>query len=176
VDKITIFERVFMTFAALAGAAMLLLAISSGAAWAQERPLDGFIRIPWGNYVADGLVACSAVVVAGVTALLRPVLQSSFLGRTVDQLLERAIQYGINATADAVRGKNLSIAVGNQVLERAAEYALAHAPALVRRMGGMTRLKEKIIARLDLAAGATVSPVFGAFDPVAEGHVAPHRA
>lgn len=127
---------------------------------------DGQVEVPWGALVDDLLGGLGVAVAALAAWLLRRVpagllatlnALANLLGQgRVDRLLETAIQYGINATRGAVKDQVLTIAVGNEVLERALEYALRHAPVLVEWAGGALALREKIIARLSLEADAAV--------------------
>ena len=75
----------------------------------------------------------------------------------VDQLLEKAIIYGINSTVDAVKGQSLNVDVGNKVLAQALQYVVDHAPGwIVAWMGGEDMIKQKLVARLDLDAKAAL--------------------
>lgn len=122
---------------------------------------DGSVTVPWGDWTAEAL-GLAAVLVAGWIGRAIPsaVRQwaAKLLGDRVDQLLERAIQYGINAVAGAVRGKTLSLDTGLDVANEALDYAVKHAPKLVQELG-VGEVREKILARLDLdewaAIGAT---------------------
>lgn len=110
---------------------------------------------------ATGLIDYWApVFAAGVAWMLRKV-PSQFAwvltALRVDQLLGAAVTYGINATKNAVKGRTLTLPVGNEVARIALDYAIAHAPQLVA-MFGVTRLREKILARLDLDEAAEVPP------------------
>jgi hypothetical protein len=127
-------------------------------------PIDGEIVWSWGDWLADALQGL--LTFAGLAALyLMRRLPKVFIdaldafggmmgqGRA-DALIEKAIGFGINTTAGAVRGKTLTVKVGNQVMERALEYAVRHAPKLAEKIGGIAGVREKIIARLELDADA----------------------
>lgn len=128
--------------------------------------IDGRIEIPWGDWLSEIIKALTIVVGAVAAWLLRKVpanitaaldMFAGMLGQgRVNELLDKAVTYGVNATSGAVKGKTLSVGVGNEVLERAFEYALRHAPGLVSKLGGMTILREKILARLELDADASL--------------------
>jgi len=127
---------------------------------------DGQVEVPWGDWLAELIAAAYAIIFGAVLWLLRKVPKSvvemvDSIARAmgqggVNELLDKAVGYGINVTKDAVRGKTMTIKVGNEVLERATEYALRHAPGLVAKYGGLATLREKIVARLDLDADAEV--------------------
>lgn len=127
---------------------------------------DGQVVIGWGALLAEILDNLYLAAVAVALWLLRKLPKvavdalnalAGLLGQgRVDTLLERAVQYGINATKGAVAGRTLTVPVGNEVLERAFEYALRHAPRLVSWAGGAIALREKIIARLNLEEDAAV--------------------
>jgi hypothetical protein len=114
---------------------------------------DGSVTLPWGDWLAGALSYVSEAVIAAVAALigilarnLAPGIRDYILSQRVEQLLARAADYGIAAAAGAVKGKTLDIAVTNEVLEKAAEYAIANAPALAERLG--KTLRPKLLARL----------------------------
>lgn len=115
---------------------------------------DGKVEVPWGDWVATaaawfgvGLVGVGAFVIRALPAHLQWVARVA----QVDQLLDLAIQYGMNKVPGALKGKVLTIDVSNKVVEYAAEYALAHAPKIVARfIGPLALLKEKILARLQV--------------------------
>jgi len=142
---------------------------------------DGQVVLPWGVWFGSVLDYFFAALAAGALWLLRKVpsrfvdalnMVSGLMGQgRVDSLLEKAITYGINATKGATQDKVLTVNVGNEVLERAFEYAVRHAPALVSRVGGLQTIREKIIARLRLEADAAV-PV--PRPPATEGLVVEH--
>lgn len=123
---------------------------------------DGGSSVPYGDVIADllgYLLSAAGVFALWLLRRLPKVAVDALnmiggitLQKRADELLELAIKYGVNTTAGAVRGKTLSLKIGNEVLERAFEYALRHAPGLVGKIGGLVQLREKIIARLDIDA------------------------
>ena len=74
----------------------------------------------------------------------------------VDQLLAHAVDYGVNTTQGAVRGRTLDVATGNAVLAAALRYAVEQAPTIVALAGGEALVRDKIVARLDVGEGAIV--------------------
>ena len=66
-----------------------------------------------------------------------------------EQLLNRALDYGLAAVAGAAKGKTLDIPIANKVLLEAAQYALDHgAPWLLKYIGD---LGPKLVARMSAA-------------------------
>lgn len=135
-----------------------------GASNESEPVIDGVVSIPWGDIAANFLTALLSAVGVVAAYLLRKLpagvvsmldgLAGALLQKRASELLEFALTYGINTTAGAARGKTLDVKVGLEVLERALEYAMRHAPGLVNSLGGAIALREKIIARLDLEESA----------------------
>lgn len=144
----------------LAGA-MLALAAGAAAAQTPTAPvIDGVVSIPWGDWfysAAGGIITILTVVIGWglrqLPARFVAVLQTA----QVEQLLKNAIGFAINRTAGAAKGKTLSVDVANQVIETALEYAVAYAPGwLISWVGGEQGLRDKIIARIDVAENAAV--------------------
>lgn len=127
---------------------------------------DGRVDVPWGDWLSEALKALLALAGALALWLLRRLpstmvsaldMFAGMLGQgRANELLEKAVAYGVNVTAGAVKGKTLTVNVGNEVMERALEYALRHAPQLVAKLGGIAVIREKIIARLDLDESAAI--------------------
>lgn len=127
---------------------------------------DGSADVPWGDWLSE--ILKGLLVLGGSLALfvlrrlpkdlvgLLDMVAGAFLQTRADKLLEKAITYGINTTAGAVKGRVLTVPIGNEVIERAFEYAVRHAPGLVSKFGGLTALREMIIARLDLDEAASL--------------------
>lgn len=119
-------------------------------------PVDpNSVVIPYGAW----LDAALSVLLTGVGTVAAYMLRwlpgrlyALAMTMQAEQLLTRAITYGINATRDAARDKTLDVRVTNEVLRQALTYALTHAPALLRRfMGSEVDIAEKIFARLPVA-------------------------
>src|SRR5215207_94743 len=85
------------------------------------------IIIPWGTYVSElaSLIASFAFA-AIVFGLRRLPGQAVAIMQTLraEQLLQKAIDYGVNATAGAVKDKTLSVTVANEVIAKAMRYAV----------------------------------------------------
>lgn len=130
-------------------------------------PIDGEVQVPWGAWLSDLIGAAFAVIFAAVLWMVRRLpanivnmvdaIARAMGQGSMNELLEKAVSYGVNVTQGAVRDQTLSLKVGNQVLERAAEYAMRAAPELVAKYGGLGPLRERIIARLNLEADAGIA-------------------
>lgn len=121
------------------------------------------VTISWGQIVQDWASAILSIALAGLAAAW------AWLGRSIpsqvfailvslraEQFLQKAIEYGINAVAEASKDKRLEVNVGNAVLAKALQYIVDNAPGwLIAWMGGKEVIAEKIWARLDLAPGAS---------------------
>jgi len=125
------------------------------------------VSIPYGQYVEDVgqlvqawlipllLAIISWVIFKYVPAPLRGIANRILTGQA-EQLLEKALQYGINATAGASRDKTLEIPVANEVLRKAANYALANGwPKLIDFLDGPDGVLQKLFTRLDIPVEAT---------------------
>lgn len=144
--------RLFVLFTILVTAMSLGIMASPVPAFAQAAS-DGYaVQVPWGQWVADILGFVATLIAALIAFALRHLPGNAnkiIVQLRVDKLLERALTYGINATSNAVKGKTLDLHTGNQVVQMAIEYAVKHAPQLANEIG-LARLKEKILARIDL--------------------------
>jgi len=118
------------------------------------------VTIPWGDWVsqAAGFLASIAATVIAWAVRKLPARYSALMQMTqAEQLLEKAVGYGLNAVAGASKGKTLSIDVGNAVVQQAATYVIANGPAwLISWLGGEAGIAQKIVARLTLEEAATV--------------------
>lgn len=123
------------------------------------------VTVPWGDDVISLLGFVQrflAVILTGVLALgarfVPAALQSyntTANRAVVEQLLEKAVDFGINKVSGAAKGQTLSVNVGSAVLAEAAQYAVDHGPAqIIAWAGGADSLMEKILARLNLEPGA----------------------
>ena len=156
-----------------AACALMLAAVGfiafAAAAYAAGDAVGTAVSIPWGDWLsslAPGLLDVALAALAAALAWVLKILPASIANvvtpivksAQVEQLLARAVSYGINAVAGAAHDKVLSVDVGNQVVAEALEYAIAHGPAwLTEFTGDSDQIAQMIIARLKLEAGATVS-------------------
>ena len=101
------------------------------------------IRIPWGAWLSELSSTVATLLFAIVLWLFRrlpgsvvAILQTM----RAEQLIQKAIDYGLNATAGAAKDKVLTINVGNEVLAKAITYAIENgAPYIVKWLGGQGR-------------------------------------
>jgi hypothetical protein len=106
------------------------------------------IHIPVGDWVTALASVLGTILVAALTRALSyaPAAVKTLL---TEQLLKRAVDYGMAAVAGAVPGKALDIKVANSVIREAAQYAVDHgAPWLLKYIGD---LGPKLAARLSAA-------------------------
>lgn len=154
---------IFVTLMAALMAAALLPAM----ALAQEA---GFapVVVPWGAWVADiatGLVGHSATIVAVGLAFGFRALPGELVGwarmTRVEQILQRAVEYGLNTVAGAARSKTLEFDTGQAVVNAALVYVIQHGPQwLAQWSGGLEMLAQKIWARLKVQIEADQTPDF----------------
>lgn len=113
----------------------------------------GTVTVPYGDWLAALLAysrdAIIAFVVAGLGYASRNLpgaIGAMIETFRVEQLLKRAVDYGIAAAAGAAKGQTLTIPVANEVIRQAVQYATDNAPSLASRLG--ETLQPKVIARL----------------------------
>lgn len=125
------------------------------------------ITIPYGNWIDQLAVIIRDIGVAGLpiilgfvlTALPAPIrmIAGPFLQKYAGGILDRAVDYGVNAAKGATKDGTLSIKVGNEVLAHAAQYFIDHAPAwLTSTLGGEDGVRQKIFARLNIPKEAGI--------------------
>lgn len=144
-------------------------------AMAADGSMDTSVTIPWGTWLSSGAGALIEVAVAGLVAAVgwlaskvSTPLASLIKTLLTEQLLTRAVTYGINAVAGAAHDKTLSVKVSNDVVRAAAQYAIDHGPSwLIEWLGTPDHIAEMVIARLKLDESASVS-ITGT-DVVADG-------
>jgi hypothetical protein len=146
---------------ALAG---LILVLLFAPAQAAEAVAAGSIRLPVGEWIAAAASLAAPVIAIAYAYLLRQ-LPEQLVGilRTlrVEQILDKAIAYGINAVAGAAQGKNLDVKLGSEVLAEAVQYTIDRAPGwVIQWTGGREGIEKMIAARLPMEAAA-VLPVSG---------------
>lgn len=151
------------TLLAAAIASALFLVALTLPALAQETS----ISVPWGNAVVfvvnnfgEIILAVIGLLFARLLAILPKPVGDFLKTLRVEQILKRAVDFGIQATEGAAKDKTLTVDVGSEVVARALKYVLDHAPdKLIGWMGGVENIKEMILARLDLTANASAEPV-----------------
>lgn len=117
----------------------------------------------WGAAVQQWAGAIGSIILASLMWALRqlPAQAVAFLSAIrIEQLLQKGIDYGINAVVGATKDKKLSVDVGNQVLAEALQYVIDSAPGwLIGWAGGPEQIARKIWARLDLDESADAGAV-----------------
>lgn len=154
------FALAFYSFA-VGAVALVGLALFAGYAQAAAQAVDGVVSIPWGAWLGALLDWAGAIIVAALAWALRQLpagVYAVIQQLRVEQLLGRAVDYGVNAVKGATWGKKLDVATTSAVIEMAAEYAVSNAPALVRYIDRDT-LRAKILARIDVAEDVTAEDV-----------------
>ena len=120
--------------------------LAAAPAWAQAAaPIDGVVVVPWGEIVAGVVVGWGGWLAAKILAFVP-------LQWRTNQILNAAVQWGLNTTPGAVRGQALTLEVGSEVLERVMEYLVARAPDLLEKLGGRIGARPLAIARMEFAA------------------------
>jgi opacity protein-like surface antigen len=118
------------------------------------------VTVPIGTWSASLLEIVAAIAVPVIGWALRFLpgqIQAVIRTAQVDQLLAKAIAYGINTTAGAARDKTLSLDVGNEVVAQALTYAVDAGPRWLEDwLGGKEGVRKRIIARLDVAPEAAL--------------------
>ena len=80
-----------------------------------------------------------------------------FMTMQAEQLLGKALSYAKSAVAGATEGKTVDVAIANDVIRQAVDYALQHGPEyLISWLGGKDNIVQMIIARLNLGSDAQV--------------------
>lgn len=122
---------------------------------------DTTVTIPYGDWLGStsGVVA-TLLGIAGATLLgalvkflpapLQAILNEKNIN-AVDQLLYRAISFGVAKAAESLKGKEIDFDVRNEALAHAAQYAIDHGPdKLITWAGGPKGIEDKIFSRMPL--------------------------
>jgi len=111
------------------------------------------VVVPWGDWLSALLASGREVVVglalAAIAWLVRKLpaqVGDIITAMRLEQLLTRAVDYGIAAVDGAAKGKVLTVPITNSVIAEALNYAVKSAPALADRFADT--LRAKILARL----------------------------
>lgn len=121
------------------------------------------VTVPLGDWLTglSGLVTTLAgplflAFVAIIGKDLPPAAVNWLKTQQVEQLLEKAIQFGLNKAIQAAPDK-VTVPTHSEIIAGAAQYAVDHAPGIVAWAGGAKAIEDKILARLTLtpATGAS---------------------
>lgn len=119
--------------------------------------VDGKCAVDIGNVVqfaADHLFGIVASLVLALYSIALRSLPSNIAGilKTfrVDQLLIKAVTYGISMVVDATRDKKWNVDLGSSIIAHAIEYALSKMPEWMRTwIGPLDNLISMVIARIE---------------------------
>lgn len=119
---------------------------------------------PWLDWLASIANTTLVPVILGLVARVLVILPApvASVAKTfrVEQLLTRAIVYGINAVAGAEHDKVLSVDVGNKVVAAAVNYAVNNGPQWVLKwLGGEDGIRQRILARVKFEPDASASVI-----------------
>ena len=102
--------------------------------------------VPYGDWLVDTLKGLTSVFVAVISWLVAnyaPDVLKSFL---TNDVITKAVDYGVAAVAGAEHGKTVDVTTANKVIASAANFAVANKPKISKWMGD--QLKPLIAARL----------------------------
>ncbi|AWB21259.1 hypothetical protein DA075_10330 [Methylobacterium currus] len=149
------------------------LALSAGPALAQAAATvaqpatdTAVVTIPYGSWLTSAAAGIQEIVVSVIMAViafacrrLPAAIGAVVRGLLTQQLVERAIAFGMSTVAGAAAGKTLSVPVGNAVLANALNYAVEHAPGwFLKWAGGEQAIRDHIIALLPMDQDASLAP------------------
>jgi hypothetical protein len=128
----------------------------------------GDVTFPIGDWAAAALPVLGFVVLLLVIFLLYQALRflppwaqalvTPALVEQITVLANDAIEWGVQKAQDAVKGKEITVNIGSEVLAAAAQQAINTWPkALVERLGGIEGVKKEILKRFE-NAGVMLPP------------------
>ena len=138
--------------------AATIFLVLAAAAFAQAAATTAVV-VPIGNWAAESLPAIAEILGTLITIIVAWALRflpsafKQYITATMvaqaEQVLQRAIDYGIAAIAGATKDRQLTVDVSNSVIASALQYVISHAPDyLITWMGGEAKIVSMIIARL----------------------------
>ncbi|MCW2276401.1 hypothetical protein GJ654_18920 [Rhodoblastus acidophilus] len=131
----------YLEAAALAVAIILFAWIPANAADAVTA-----VVIPWGDWLKEIIVSVGSLAVAVLSFVIAkwaPAYVKVFL---TDDLIAKAVNYGLGAVEGAVAGKTLTLETTNEVLAAAEQFAVASAPRVSKWAGD--NLRPLILSKL----------------------------
>lgn len=133
---------------------------------------SGVASLPYGDWVVALLQVVGPLAILVLTFAVRTVISKllpiggAFItDKFVESTVEKWVDYGINATAGAMKGKKLDVDTGSMVLANALNRAADRANAsklgenLMKWAGGPEEVANKIFRKLDLTDGASTEMV-----------------
>lgn len=136
-------------------AAVFLAAIPALA----DTPLGNtVITVPWGDVVAGIVPVLSTLILGGllwIAQTVAPPLYGILRTAQVEQLMTKAVDFGLNAVAGAAKGQVLTVDVGNEVVKEIVTYGLTHGGQwFIDFAGTPEEIAQKAYARLNLEQSA----------------------
>lgn len=104
------------------------------------------VTIPWGDWLGSLLTASATVVVSIIGFIVHRFLPPALSSLITDSVINKAVDYAIATTRDAIHGKEASIGVTNQLIAAAANWIIANEPKIADWAGD--NLCPLIVARL----------------------------
>lgn len=119
-------------------------------------PVSNTVVVPYGDWISaasDYLVVLIMGLIAFAFRFIPGQLKAFLLTLRAEQLLQRAVTFGINAVAGATKDRAMNVPISNAVLREAVTYALHHGGPIVKKfMGSPTEVAEKVWSRLEIEA------------------------
>jgi len=109
------------------------------------------VVVPWGDWVSSVLASLGSIAIGLLSFVVAKWAPAYVKMLLTDDLIAKAVNYGVGAVEGAVAGKTLTLETTNSVLAAAEQYAVASAPAICKWLGA--NLRPLILARLS-ALGA----------------------
>ena len=123
---------------------------------------DGVASVNWGDWLGVIIAAWGAVLATLVSVAIVRWFGAKLEADDAERLrsfTENAVNMGLNAVANATRGKKLDFKTGSEVVEWAIAYANQNFPKLVEQFGGAESQRQRTWVRLDMAEGASIPPI-----------------
>jgi hypothetical protein len=126
---------------------------------------DTVVVVPLGSWLERSLMFVRDIIIPGILGVavfiagkIYPAAILFLRSKYVEQLLTRAVDYGIQATVGATKDKKLEINVGNQVIANALDYAVQQGPThILNWLGGAEAIRRMIFARLNFEDDASAA-------------------
>lgn len=138
----------------LAAAMLALVATHALASTDVTIPVGDWLQ-GFGAFISEIALPLIGLLVAWVARKVPAAYVTAQNRAAVEQLLEKAVQFGINRAIQLAPDK-LVLPVSNEVIAHATQYAVDQAPKVVAWAGGADAIKDKILARITLTPNADV--------------------
>lgn len=123
---------------------------------------DGVATVDWGDWVGIIIAVWGAALATIVSVAIVRWFGNKLEADDAERLrsfTENAVNMGLNAVANATRGKKLDFKTGSEVVEWAIAYANQNFRGLVEQFGGAESQRSRTWARLDMAEGESIPPI-----------------